>query len=208
MKRLFFLLTIHFSFVVIINAQQVQIKEGAYHTIVDFHKNKPFTNAHFNFKLKKDSVYVLDNIGDLDITSANMHIWAVYQDSAFYINLARLRMGTGFAKVKELGRYSFFNGKIALTAAQRDYMIKNTLDFGTVGFLYADYRRKRKNSSKSYFVLNLQKGMPQNLDERYMSFILRDEKDLLNKYLLEPGKEDQSTMLSYLKKINNRLTIY
>lgn len=204
MSRLFLLLTIQFSFGIIINAQQVQIKEGAYRTIVDFHKNKPFSENEFKFKIRKDNIYVIDNKKSAPV----MEIWAIYQDSAFYINLARLRMGNGFAKVTEFGRYSFFLGKLAMTAAQRDRMIKNTFDFGVIGALYSDIQRRRENRTNNFFVINLQKGMPQNLDVNHMSFILRDEEDLLNKYLQEPGKEDMDTMLAYLKEINSRHPIY
>ncbi len=194
-----------------VKSQEIKIKEGAYRNIVDFHKNKPFVeNVDFHFKEKaKEHIYsVSAKNKKFKNSNLNFEVWAIFQDSTLFINLKRLGMGNGYAKILELGRYSFFIGRIALTADQKDRMNKSSFDFGLIGWAVSAYNIRKENGGNDLYLMDLQKGMPENLTINYMKFILRDDKDLFNKYMMESEKASLDVMIGYIKELNSRVPLY
>lgn len=194
-----------------LHGQEINIKEGAYRNLYEFHKNYPFIkDVEFTFHpLRKEGIYRAKS----DSKKTNAEVlsfgsWAIYQDSTFYINLQRLGMGSGFTKILELGRHSLFVGRPATTVDQRKRLYKNSFYFGLVGVAASTLIIGKELSDNDLFILNLNNGVPENIDVNHMELILRDEIDLYNKYMMEPNKESLEIMVLYLRKLNKRLPLF
>jgi len=191
--------------------QDIKIKEGAYRNIVDFHKNEPFIeNIRFMINpTKNEGIYkVRSDSRKINSEVLSFNSWVIYQDSTLFVNLQRLGMGNGFAKILELGRYSLFIGRLAATADQKQRLYKNSFYFGLVGLAASSYIIGNELSDNTIYLLDLKNGMPENLDMKQMQLILRDHEDLYNQYMMENEKESPEIMVEYLRQLNERLPLY
>lgn len=193
------------------HSQVIKIKEGAYRNLVDFHKNQPFTeNVKFRFtEMREGHIYKTSAIGkSFKNSRLNLKVWAIYQDSTLYLNLKRFGMGKGYAKMLILGRYSFFHGRVRKTAFQKEKVLEQYYISGLFGAIVAEHNILKNMDWNNLFVIDLQKGAPDNLNSGYIEMALSRHPDLLNAYIAESDKKAINVMLEYIHRLNSRLPIY
>ncbi len=194
-----------------VKSQEIKIKEGVYRNMVDFQRNKPFLqNVELKFEKssKKKPIYLVsDKKRKINTQTFDFGAWAIYSDSCLYINLKRLGMGMGYAKILELGRYSFFIGRRIVYGSQKKQFARTIIKASLFGLPPSSYSAP-ENGVNNLYLMNLQKGVPENLTIDYMKFILRDDEELLNKYLMEQEKASLDVMIKYVKKLNSKLPLY
>ena len=213
MKHLFTLILlvfcIHYPNLI---AQEINIKEGVYRNMVDFQSNNPFiedVELKFKQSSKKKPIFkVSDKKNKINNQVFDFGAWAIYYDSCLYINLKRLGMGIGYSKIFELGRHSFFIGRMTVYGDQKAQLGRNAFNFGLIGAAVSIYNITKENGGKDLYLIDLKKGVPKNLTVDYMQFILRDDKDLYNRYMMEPEKASLYVMIEYVKALNSKLPIY
>ncbi len=211
-KKDIFIVVLLLAFIPNLFAQNKVIKEGAYRNLYEFHQNNPFLDP-YEIEINVDrsvrkEYYFLTNKSNKNIRSLRKRIWGVYKDSCFYINYSRIGIkGSGFAKVKGLGRFSFINGNPAMTADQKDRMWDSWFYYGLIGTAITNLNVLNENSAY-YHLLDLKTGVPKPITVEYIMFILKREEDLLEHYQFEQDKESLEIILKYVRKLNSRIAIY
>jgi hypothetical protein len=218
MKRflLFFTLLIVAS-ITLLPAQNDSIpkKWGAYRNAVDYANNKPMIEGRFSLKKYKspkafDFYYITDiktARKDQIITEYDVKygIWAVFDSTDIYVNVFRFGIGKGLAEVQEKGRYSYFKAHPLTSAGQEQTVDQSALLGGLVGGTIAAVAVNQKNADKVHYVLDMSTGNLHTLDETYISFILKPEPDLYDRYITEPDYGSSEVRIKYIKLLNERM---
>ncbi len=180
--------------------------------MVDFQRNTPFikdTELELKKTSKRKPIFsVKGKKKKIPSHVFDFGAWVIYYDSCLYINLKRLGMGNGYAKVLELGRHSFFIGRKIIYGAEKTQFVRDVFNFGMAGAAASYYDISRLDGGRDLYLIDLQKGVPKNLTVDYMQFILRDDKKLYNKYMIEPEKASLDVMIEYVKALNSKMPIY
>ena len=186
-------------------AQNINIKNGAYENIKDFHKNKPYIeNTRFTFKhfLQKD-IYKVSAKNKRGVSKRKLKkALLIFQDSALYINLRKIFKGFGFAKVLEFGRFSLFRGLIILAELRIEYQGPIIFRFWTLP------KRIRKKVENELFIIDLKTGFVKEVSISAMYSIIKNDLDLLKKYKNEENKVSYEIIKKNLQQLNSGMELY
>ena len=116
-----------------------------------------------------------------------------------------MEMGRDFLEIKYSGRYSYFLGLNVMTSAQKRDIANSAILFGVVGGAIAVTDAKFQNAGKIHYVMDFKTGSVRLLDSKYMSWVLKDEMELLSQYNVEQEPSSIEILLKYLKMLNEKL---
>ena len=214
MKQVFYLLILlilsKFSFGQIDSI----VKNGAYRNIITLQKNSPFLESEFEIKdiSKHDPGYY--NTQVYRIKSKDERIrwktfiretWVICDGNLFYFNCLRMDMGDDFIKIKYAGRYSYFIGRPILTEKQKRQVSNAAYAGGLIGGAIAASSINAKNAGKVHFIMDFQTGLVHYMDQKYLTWILGAEIDLLEQYNWEAKQDSITVMRKYIELLNERL---
>ncbi len=181
-------------------AQQKSLPKGCYMNLKEVNNKQP--SGYCSLKLlergKTGDKFPVFITNDYMFTSPFMKkkvikkkIFAVVKDGEIYVNCFRLKLLEGYAKVIDKGKYWIFEGSLS----NKEIGTISALT-GLLGGLSANKRRVLYlfdvNTSE------LLKAIPKNMKK-----ILKDE-ELYQKYKSSKTKRENSTILEFLKVINQK----
>lgn len=204
---LFFSIEVSFS-------QMDSIKNGAYRNFMELQKKTPFLVCKFEIdniyprdsvNLKPDIFRITPKNHPVKLKTMKMEVWLIADSNRLFINCNRMEMGRDFLEIKYSGRYSYFLGLNVITSAQKRDIANSAILFGVVGGAIAVTDAKFQNAGKIHYVMDFKTGSVRLLDSKYMSWVLKDEMELLSQYNVEQEPSSIEILLKYLKMLNEKL---
>ena len=192
------------------------LKTGLYNNVEDLLNNNPKYEGKLDVKHRAITDIQLWGGNDYKVKIDTLNInkslinkcFAVFDGDSLYINGKYINGSKPFCKVENNGRYLVLKGGIPSMSKRKSVGYKNSMaqiDYVPVGgFVGGAATGAQLAMIRLNYILDCKNGRSKILTKDYISTLLMDYPDLKSEFESEKETENQTVLLEYLNKINEK----
>ena len=194
-----------------VSSQDNKYQKGIYKTYNDILEKKPYTRYQIKVIKRTEGKIKFNGGNDYQIKSINKSVnknyfrkmvWGYSDGTNLYINCFKYKLQDWFTKV--LSDHNYYVFSAAIPQFPKEYGIKTPKTLNTSGGISGALRAKKLGLVRFPYIMNKSNQKLTLVTEKNIIEIIGSNKSLVEKFKLEPKKNNLETILKYLIEWNEK----